>query len=159
ERASLERAHGALAAVEVALAEERGVADAETHLDTLVRDQAKYAGERRGEFFADIHDFDETARGDDIEDIDIELPLDHPNAPPPGVLLVFAPDVPKDADACLRAGLKGDRPAGIPCVASLEEIAHDKGGLLAAACAFRLRACIQQIANARKNAEAEHQKR
>lgn len=159
EAANLERAHAALAAVEVALAEERGVADAEKHIDTLVRDQAKYAGERRGEFFADIHDFDETARGDDIEDIDVELPLDHPNAPPPGVVLVVAPDVPKDADACLRAGLKGDRPPGMPCVASMEEIANDKAGLLAAACAFRLRACIHQIAAARKNAEAAHEKR
>jgi len=159
ERASLERAHGALAAVEVALAEEHGVADAEKHVDKLVRDQAKYAGERRGEFFADIHDFDETARGDDIEDIDIELPFDHPNAPPPGVVLVVGPDMPKDADACLRAGLRGDRPAGMPCVAALEEIANDKAGLLAAACAFRLRACILQIATARKNAEAAHEKR
>ena len=159
EAANLERAHGALAAVEVALAEERGVADAEKHVDTLVRDQAKYAGERKGEFLADIHDFDETARGDDIEDIDIELPLDHANAPPPGFVLVVAPDVPQDADACLRAGLKGDRPAGMPCVASMEEIANDKAELLAAACAFRLRACIHQIAAARKNAEAAHEKR
>jgi hypothetical protein len=159
EAANLERAHGALAAVEVALAEERGVADAEKHVDTLVRDQAKYAGERRDEFFADIHDFDETARGDDIDDIDVELPFGHPNAPPPGVVLVVAPDMPKDADACLRAGLRGDRPAGMPCVASLEEIANDRAGLLAAACAFRLRACIHQIATARKNAEAEHEKR
>jgi hypothetical protein len=159
EDEGLERAHAALAAVEVALAEERGVADAEKHLDQLVRDQAKYAGERQGEFFADIHDFDETARGDDIGDIDVELPLDHPNAPPPGVVLVVAPETPKDADACLRAGLRGDRPPGMPCVASMEEIANDKAGLLAAACAFRLRACILQIATARRNAEAAHEKR
>jgi len=159
EAESLERAHAALAAVEVALSEERGVAEAEKHIDTLLRDQAKYAGERKGEFLADLHDFDETARGDDIEDIDVELPPDHPNGPPPGVVLVIGPEMPKDADACLRAGLKGDRPPGMPCVAAMEEIAHDKAGLLAAACAFRLRACIHQIATARKNAEAAHEKR
>ncbi len=159
EDEGLERSHAALAAVEVALAEERGVADAEKHIDELVRDQAKYAGERKGEFFADLHDFDETARGDDIEDIDIELPLDHPNAPPPGVVLVVAPVVPSDADACLRAGPKGERPAGTPCLASLADVARDKDTVLAASCAFRLRACIGQIATARKNAEAEHEKR
>ena len=156
---SLQRAHAALAAVEVALAEERGVADAEKHIDQLVRDQAKYAGERKGEFFADLHDFDETARGDDIENLEIELPLDHPNAPPPGIVLVVAPSVPNDADACLRVGPKGERPPGIPCVASLANAARDKNVVLAAVCAFRLRACIAQVAAARKNAEADHEKR
>ena len=159
EAARLEKAHAALAAVEVALAEEHGVADAEKHVDALLRDQAKYAGERRGEFFADLHDFDETARGDDVGDIDVELPLDHPNAPPPGVVLVVAPDVSDEADACVRASAKAERPAGMPCVASLTNAGRDKAAVLAAKCAFRLRACIGRIATARKDAEAEHEKR
>jgi hypothetical protein len=47
----------------------------------------------------------------------------------------------------------------MPCLASLANVARDKCTVLAASCAFRLRACIGQIATARKNAETEHAKR
>lgn len=70
---ALERAHAALAAIEVKLAEERRVRDAETRLDTLLRERAKHAGERRDEFFSDLAELDATARGDDVDALDIEL--------------------------------------------------------------------------------------
>jgi hypothetical protein len=175
ETERLERVHASLAAAEVALAEEHAVEDAEAHVDELLRDQAKYAGERKGEFYADLHDFDASARGDDIGDIDVELPLDEPNAPPQGIVLVIGPSVAPDADGYVVVREMSDKagayPSDLPRVATialrgkvdvsgaLAKAAADKTRVVAAKLALRVRTCISDVASARARAEAEHQKR
>jgi hypothetical protein len=170
EAARLEGAHAALAAVEVALAEEHALKDAEARLDALLRDRAKYAGERKDEFFADLHDFDATARGDDIGDIDLELPLDHPNAPPPGIVLAIGPNAEQGADGyvALKDGAGRERRhGGLPRAAVLssrDDVTKalstvERTRIVAAKLGLELRTCIAEIGSARARAEAEHAQR
>jgi gas vesicle protein len=171
----LEEAQGVLAQVEVRLSEERAVGNARVRVEELLQERMRHAGERREEFESDLRDIDAGPRGDDVDELDVELPLKHPGAPPENVVLVFA-DTPKDdvdgfvlvgsmvaAElAALRArlpqatALTAMRPDHVR--ATLER-ARDQKTVIPAKLALRLRVCIANVARARARAEAEHQKR
>jgi hypothetical protein len=180
ETARLARAHDALAAGEVALSEECAVSAAEAAVETLVRDRNKHAGERKEEFFADLAAFDTTARGDDIDAIDVELPENATTPMPRGIVLVFAADIAKNADAYVlacdpvkRKTAENASLARLPCALTLvvrdalrselptayARVAERKRVVVAAKFALAMRACIADVQQARAVAEAEHQRR
>ncbi|HEY1954625.1 MAG TPA: hypothetical protein VGH28_03420, partial [Polyangiaceae bacterium] len=174
----LERAQAELASVEVMLSEERAVQAAEVALEARLRDRARHARERQEELFSDLREIDSSARGDDVDQLDVECPADHPNALPRGLVLVFAPTAPEEVDGylvvkdALKAAPKDDdlqkklprvatlaiRSTGAAPHAGLARFAGNK--LVAGArLAMRLRACIAEVARARADAEALHQRR
>ena len=174
----LERAQAELAHVEVMLSEERALKAAEERVEALLRDRARHARERKEELFSDLREIDATARGDTVEELDVECPADHPNALPRGLVLVFAATPPDDADGyvvvkdALKPAPKDDElRAKLPRVATLAmragpaalhaPLARFAGNKLVvgARLAMRLRACIADAARARADAEARHQRR
>jgi len=174
----LARAQGELASVEVILSEESAVKKAEAEVERLLRERAKHAGERKEEFFSDLRDIDGSARGDDVDQLDVDYPADHPGAPPPGVVLLVAGAPGDDADGFFvvrdpsrappsdeelrrklpRAAVLTLRTGGPPPSATLRRFAGSKL-VVGARLAMRLRACIADVARAREVAEVEHQRR
>lgn len=180
ETARLARAHDALAAMEVTLSEECAVTAAEAAVESLIVDRAKHAGERKDEFFADLADYDASARGDDVVTMDVELPKTAPVPMPEGITLVFGADVPKEADGYVlvrdamdKTTRDGDLRARLPCALNLvirealkkdladilARLAAGKHRVVAARFAIAMRACIAEVQKARSVAEEQHQRR
>ncbi len=174
----LERAQSELASVEVMLSEESAVKKAEARVESLLRERARHAGERKEEFFTDLRDMDGSARGDDVDELDIEYPDHHPGAPPRGVVLAFAAAPPEDADGFVivrdptkappmmeelraklpRAAVIAIKPGGADAHKTLARFAGNKL-VVGARLAMRLRTCIADVARARTAAEVAHQRR
>ncbi len=179
EKANLVRALDALAAVEVSLSEECAVTVAEAAVEKLIASRAAHAGERKDEFFADLADYDATARGDEIEALDVHLPKTAQVPIPEGLVLVFG-EAPKDVDGYVLARDPSDKTPRdadvrerLPCALSLvvreslknelpealARLAAGKHRVVAARFAIAMRACIAELEKARSVAEAQHQRR
>ncbi len=161
----LERAQAELASVEVLLSEERALAAAEARVEEILKERSRHAAERLDELFSDLREIDGAARGDDVDELDVDVPADHPGAPPRGLVLVFAKEAPPDADGYFAAKPASEGPcASLPRAGAAPErakVARLAGNKLVvgARLAIRLRACIAEVARARAAAEVLHQQR
>ncbi len=181
ETAKLARAHDALANGEVALSEECAVSAAKATVESLVRERQKHAGERREEFFSDLGEIDSSARGDDIDALDIELPKSAAISIAPGVALAFDPQrdvgavdgyvlvrdpldklerdatlrdkLPRALSFAMRDALKNE------IAPALTRVSEAKHRVVAAKFGLAIRACIANVERAREAAEVEHQRR
>ena len=175
-QARLEQALANLATLEVQLAEENNFQKCHAHVEQLIRERQKYAGERKDEFLADLRAFDETARGDELEELLVEYPT---TCLPEGLVLIDSKDLPDDADGfVLVRETTGTEPAAaadvrtrLPQVLSvstqagrtvqdvsplLDRVGQSRHLIVAARIAMKLRACIARISKERQAAEEAH---
>jgi hypothetical protein len=181
EMKRLQDEEAAIVALQDELAKGRDLEQIRARMDRLEEERAKYSLERRAEFLTDLREYDEDPKGDDL----VELVVDYPakrlpsgvsivdgNLPTPceadGFVLVSDGEVSAATDAAaahLRKSMpqvltletKGRRLVG--SLDAFDAVCRDRGAIIGARAAMRLRACIAEVTAVCTTAEAAHKGR